>query len=76
MEILCSGILPDKNGTTWPCTKRVNTETGLHLIWTGHNQGHNCHFCSWKCLKGFIENSLWLKEEIDKEPEFSSGEAG
>jgi hypothetical protein len=72
MEIPCSGILPEDN-ITWPCTNKVkvNTlgypETGLRLIWqSNEGQGHNFYFCSWNCLKGFIENSQWLKDEVKK----------
>jgi hypothetical protein len=70
VEILCSGILPAEKGVR-PCTKKINVEpnqryaeNGLQLSWLEPgNQGHNCYFCSWNCLKGFIENSQWLKEE-------------
>ena len=63
--MMCSGWLKLDSGGRQPCLKEVN-EGSLHLTWESQLGRHDLRFCSWKCLKGFIENSVWLMLEESK----------
>ena len=71
-KVMCAGWLEvEKIGKEWeygikgwlPCAKKITTKGAIQMTWTSENQFHDCYFCSWRCLRGFMDWSCWEKED-------------